>query len=287
VFVTFLKEYLGTKPGQTVDVDPAHPDFLLGQGLAKVAEGDPPSPLVTKTMEQALGKLTDSLSAAVDAALQQFADAQAQSRRVARPLLFGPGGAGDPQKSFGDWCLAVARGDRGYLEKHYGSQFVQYTAKAALGEASGVTGGYTVPPDFYNQLLAIIAEKAIVRPRAWVQPMASATLQFPYLDVTTIQAAGASPFRSFLVPVRSGIKLGLFGLVPQRERSCLLPRPPGNSLGGSTGACGTTCTTLRSPAATTRPWAIPPCCKPIGSSPNGTATAPAGSSTSAVAPAAW
>jgi hypothetical protein len=27
---------------------------------------------------------------------------------------------------------------------------------AAMGEASGDTGGYTVPPDFYNQLLAII-----------------------------------------------------------------------------------------------------------------------------------
>src|SRR5207244_2002371 len=30
--------------------------------------------------------------------------------------------------------------------------------------------------------------------RAFVQPMASATLQFPYLDITTAQAAGVSPF---------------------------------------------------------------------------------------------
>src|SRR5262249_53466680 len=29
---------------------------------------------------------------------------------------------------------------------------------------------------------------------AFVQPMASATLQFPYLDITTVQAAGTSPF---------------------------------------------------------------------------------------------
>jgi HK97 family phage major capsid protein len=57
-----------------------------------------------------------------------------------------------------------------------------------------VTGGYTVPPDFYQQLLAIIAENTFIRPRAWVQPMASATLQFPFLDVTTAQSAGVSPF---------------------------------------------------------------------------------------------
>jgi HK97 family phage major capsid protein len=66
--------------------------------------------------------------------------------------------------------------------------------KAAMSESSGSAGGYTVPPDFYRQLLTIISDSAIVRPRAWVQPMASATLQFPYLDVTTVQAAGVSPF---------------------------------------------------------------------------------------------
>jgi HK97 family phage major capsid protein len=66
--------------------------------------------------------------------------------------------------------------------------------KAALGEASGVTGGYIVPPDFYNQLLAIAAEEATFRQYAFVQPMASATLQFPFLDITTVQSAGVSPF---------------------------------------------------------------------------------------------
>ena len=88
----------------------------------------------------------------------------------------------------------MARNDRGYLEKHYGSVFNAWHTKAALGESAGVTGGYTVPPDFYDQLLAIIEEAAFIRPRAFVQPMASATLQFPYLDVTTAQSAGVSPF---------------------------------------------------------------------------------------------
>src|SRR5262249_44177675 len=66
--------------------------------------------------------------------------------------------------------------------------------KAAMAESSGIAGGYTVPPDFYNQLLAIVAENTFIRPRAWVQPMGSATLQFPFLDITTAQSAGVSPF---------------------------------------------------------------------------------------------
>jgi hypothetical protein len=52
--------------------------------------------------------------------------------------------------------------------------------KAALGESSRVTGGYIVPPDFYNALLSLAAEENTFRQRAFVQPMASATLQFPW-----------------------------------------------------------------------------------------------------------
>jgi HK97 family phage major capsid protein len=126
--------------------------------------------------------------------LQSFADAQGQARRHAVPALFGPGGEGDPRKSFGDWALAVARNDRAYLEKHYGSHFNEWRTKAALGESSGVTGGYTVPPEFYQQLMTIMAEQTFIRPRAFVQPMGSATLQIPYLDITTVQSAGVSPF---------------------------------------------------------------------------------------------
>jgi hypothetical protein len=44
--------------------------------------------------------------------------------------------------------------------------------KAAMGESSGVTGGYIVPPDFYYGLLQIAAEEATFRARAFVQPMA-------------------------------------------------------------------------------------------------------------------
>ena len=80
--------------------------------------------------------------------LKQFADAQKKSLKNAVPALFGPDGEGDPKNCFGDFCLAVARNDRGYLEKHYGSVWSAWHTKAAMGEASGATGGYVVPARF-------------------------------------------------------------------------------------------------------------------------------------------
>ncbi len=66
--------------------------------------------------------------------------------------------------------------------------------KAALAESSGVTGGYTVPPMFANQLLTLAIEDTIVAPRAAKQPLTARTLQVPSLDITTAYGSGLSPF---------------------------------------------------------------------------------------------
>jgi HK97 family phage major capsid protein len=194
-FVKLTRDYLGKKAGECLSVTESEAQQLINAGIAEKVEVDPITPLVHKRLESALGGFTRSLDGVIQAALKQFADTQTKSRRNAAPVLFGPDGDGDPKgRTFGDFCLAIARGDRKYVEQYYDSRFVEYQAKAALGEASGVTGGYTVPPDFYRSLLALISENSFIRPRAFVLPMASATLQFPYLDVTTVQSAGVSPF---------------------------------------------------------------------------------------------
>lgn len=194
MFVQLTKPHLGKPAGERIDVSPADAKSLIDGQLAVPVGDDPLGPVVAKALDAAFDKFTRGLDGIVNASLQAFADAQSQARRHSVPLIFGPGGEGDPKKNFGDFCLAIARQDRHYLEKHYGSEFVSYQAKAALAEASGVTGGYTVPPDFYRQLLALVVENTFIRPRAFVQPMASATLQFPFLDVSTVQSAGVSPF---------------------------------------------------------------------------------------------
>ena len=195
MFVELKKSFLGRAAGERIDVseDDARP--LIQQGTAVAVADDLIGPAVTRALDAALTRAGQSIDAAVNQSLKAFADARSLARKHAVPALFGTGGDGDPRgKTFGDWCLAVARGDRAYLEKHYGSRFVEYAGKAALTEASGVTGGYTVPPDFYQQLMALMAEETFIRPRAFVVPMASASMQIPYLDVSTVQSAGVSPF---------------------------------------------------------------------------------------------
>jgi HK97 family phage major capsid protein len=194
MFVELLKPFLGKAAGERLHVSAEEGQQLIAAGVAKAVADDPLTPIITRGLESALQGFTRGLDGLITRALESFAGAQQQARKHAVPALFGPGGAGDPKKTFGDWLLAVARGDRAYLEKHYGSTFVAWQTKAALGESSGAAGGYTVPPEFLQQLMSLVSELAFVRPRAFVVPMASATLQIPYLDVTTVQSAGVSPF---------------------------------------------------------------------------------------------
>jgi HK97 family phage major capsid protein len=198
MFVQLKQPFNGKPVGERIDVSDAHAEVLIKSGIAEAVAGNPLGELVEKQVGGMLESLTRGLNDTITDTLKQFAAAQAKSRKSAVPLLFGEQGEGDPRKNFGDFCLAIARKDHKRLDEVYHAQLADEKGnpvqKAALGEASGSTGGYIVPPDFYRQLLQIAAEKAIIRPRAFVQPMASATLQFPYLDVTTAQSAGVSPF---------------------------------------------------------------------------------------------
>jgi len=123
----------------------------------------------------------------INGALERAAVALEEAKRFHAENL----GAGvNPQKCFADFLLRIAKGDAAGLEKVYGS----VTSKAALAETGGTVGGYLVPTELRLSLMQSVAEQAIVRPRAFVQPMASATLQLPLPDATTVQAAGTSPF---------------------------------------------------------------------------------------------
>ena len=63
----------------------------------------------------------------------------------------------------------------------------------ALAEGIGATGGFLVPTEFRAQLLAVAAERAIVRPRATIIPMSRRSVQIPVLDQTST-TSGVSHF---------------------------------------------------------------------------------------------
>jgi HK97 family phage major capsid protein len=199
MFVKLLQAFSGKAVGEQIDVAQEHADLLVKGGIAEAVQGDPLPALIEKHVGGMLASLTKGLNDTITDTIKKIADAQGRSRKSAIPLLFGSDHhEGDPKKNFGDFCLCIATKNLKRLDEVYGAQMVDEKGnvvhKAAMAESSGSAGGYTVPPDFYRQLLTVISENAIIRPRAWVQPMASATLQFPYLDITDTQSAGVSPF---------------------------------------------------------------------------------------------
>jgi hypothetical protein len=115
MFVELKKPFLGRAAGERIDVSEADARQLVQQGTAVAVADDLIGPAVTRALDAALARAGQNIDAAVNQSLKAFADAQSLARKHAAPALFGPGGNGDPHgKTFGDWCLAVARGDRHY-----------------------------------------------------------------------------------------------------------------------------------------------------------------------------
>jgi hypothetical protein len=150
------------KTGEWRDVEPEVADYLVGHGYAR------------------------STSGLHDRAV----------RKPDKPIH----PAKKPKKSLADFLHAVERRDTYYIERHYKTTFrvadvPEPERKAAMAESGGTTGGYTVPPRFSRRIMALVAERAILRRAgAQVLPMDAATLQVPFLDVTTVQPAATSPF---------------------------------------------------------------------------------------------
>jgi HK97 family phage major capsid protein len=193
MFVELKKDYFHQPAGARVDVDESTAASLIAQGIAAKIDGDPLTPMISRSLETMLSTLTKSLNDAVDTTLKRFAETQSKSRRHAVPALFGPT-TGDPQHTFGGYLLAIRRGDAKALEA-MGSHWADWeNTKAALTTQTGAQGGYTVPTDFLPALLHFATESAIVRKRATLVPMASKSVQVPVLDVTTAPSAGDTAF---------------------------------------------------------------------------------------------
>lgn len=71
--------------------------------------------------------------------------------------------------------------------------------KAALAESAGVTGGYTVPPEYSDKLYQVMGEDAVLMGKTDDYPLAGRELLLPQLDQTTVLPAGQSPFYGGIV----------------------------------------------------------------------------------------
>lgn len=95
------------------------------------------------------------------------------------------GGTADPAiKSFGDWLLAVMRGDDTRLRAIYKST-------KALATDGGGAGGYTVPTEYSAQLLQVAAAQSPILARVRRIPVNAPVGEYPALDQYLAPTAGS------------------------------------------------------------------------------------------------
>jgi hypothetical protein len=110
MFVQLKKDFLGKPAGERIDVIDRDGQALVDQGIAElVSPNEAIHQLMTKAMEAATAKISESTAATIDGALKQFRETQSQALRHAVPAIFGEGQRGDPRRCFGDWLVKVAK----------------------------------------------------------------------------------------------------------------------------------------------------------------------------------
>lgn len=115
--------------------------------------------------------------------LERFNAARQEARKFHAQTI---GADVNTRKCFADFLWRIYNRDAAGLETVY---------KTAMVSTSGAVGGYTVPAELNYELMQDVAEEALIRPRADVQPMTSATLDLSLPDATIVPSSSAiSPF---------------------------------------------------------------------------------------------
>ncbi len=195
MFVKLSKDWLSHKAGTVLDFEDEVGNVLVSNGTGVECNNHPVQLQIQETFGEFVQNFTKSLSEQMDTVLKNFADEAAKSRRNVLPAIFGEGGNGDPNKTFGAFLLAIRRGDTKFLESA-GSRFVDWedTKATDLTTQEGASGGFTVPTQFIGRLLQIAADTSIVEQRATRIPMGSKVVEIPTLDITTTPTAGDTAF---------------------------------------------------------------------------------------------
>jgi len=142
-----------------------------------------------------MAAIDERLNGAVNEAVKRLED------KAAVGWVTPDGGTADKGiKSFGDYLIAVRRGDVKRLDAVYGIK--------ALNEEDGSSGGYLVPPEFRTTLLEA-ADAASFLGALGARgpqriPMSARTLTFPALDQTVTPTTGNSAMTAGVVTYWTG-----------------------------------------------------------------------------------
>lgn len=107
------------------------------------------------------------------------------------------GGKSDPETySLGDFVVAAARGDRERLKTiykvhHEGKRYKSSGEKADMSHIDGAPGGFLLPVEFENNLLALADESSNIRNMTTIVPVGSNRGKWPTLNQFDAPTAGA------------------------------------------------------------------------------------------------
>ena len=157
---------------------------------AQVKAPDAPAPAPAEAQDPAMKALGDRLDALT--ALIEKAPALRDAGYVA------PDSETDHEetKSFGDFLIAVKNGNTKRIKSVY---------KTALAEDAGATGGYLVPTQFVQPMLAAAEPFSVLRRAgATVIPMSGREAEIPTLDVVTAPSAGDTGYAGGVIAYWEG-----------------------------------------------------------------------------------
>lgn len=152
MFVQLTKNVLGKTTGERIDVADADAEQLIRQGWAQPVDHDVITPTITRAVQAGLDD-------AVEHALQRFLQSQVgRSHDKTRLPFAGLGDAAidDPRagfRHFGEFALAVR--DACQPGKRPDDRLALITkAASGMGENTGADGGFLVPTEFVQKILA-------------------------------------------------------------------------------------------------------------------------------------
>ena len=88
MLVRLKQDFIGSSAGKVLDVSEVDARTLLERGIADPAGDEALSPVITKAMEAAMTKVSDSVGQIIDTTLKRFQEAQEQGRRNSVPAIF-------------------------------------------------------------------------------------------------------------------------------------------------------------------------------------------------------
>lgn len=175
--------------GKSYTLDSETADKWIELGLAETAD---PNELLNEKQQE----IADAQEKAITSIVETLAEkVKSQSDSTPQVVVKSP----EYQKTFGDFAVQVAKAADPQFAPDAKKTLEEIYESKVLAGTSGQSGGYLVPTEFLNQVLAVAGESSFAKDRCMKLPMSSNKLDVPTLDQTVTPSGGSSAFYAGVV----------------------------------------------------------------------------------------